>query len=102
MIYDETLEFSEGLAWVRQGKKWGILKINEPTSNDSSSTATSDVPTTSSSTDTSATTPINIDDYVGTWHIDGDYYIGNYVAPLKTLSIINLGENQFSFDLFYF
>lgn len=102
MIYDEAEEFSEGLAWVRKGKKWGILKINELASNDSSSTATSDVPTTSSSTDTSTTT-INIDDYVGTWHIDGDIVtMPNYVSYGRTLSITNLGEGQLSFELFYF
>ncbi len=99
MIYDETREFSEGLAWVRQGKKWGILKINEPTSNDPSSTTTSDVPTTSSSTDTSATA-INIDDYVGMWHIAGQNYDSTYVAAYETeLGIEKLSNNNFSFWL---
>ncbi len=99
MIYDETREFSEGLAWVRQGKKWGILKINEPTSNSSSSTATSDVPTTSNSTDTN-TIAINIDDYVGMWHIDGQNYDSTYVAAYETeLGIEKLSNNNFSFWL---
>ena len=99
MIYDETREFSEGLAWVRQGKKWGILKINEPTSNDPSSITTSDVPTASSSTDTSATA-INIDDYIGMWHIDGQNYDSNYVAAYETeLGIEKLSNNKFSFWL---
>lgn len=100
-IYDDAQNFSEGLAWVRQGKKWGILKINEPTSNNSSSTTTSDVPTTSTSTDASATA-INIDDYVGKWHIDGQYYDSDYHAYERNLSVSKLGENQFSFELFYF
>ncbi len=99
MIYDEAKEFSEGLAWVRQGKKWGILKINEPTSNDPSSITTSDVPTTSSSTDTSATA-INIDDYVGMWHIAGQNYDSTYVAAYETeLGIEKLSNNKFSFWL---
>lgn len=99
MIYDEAKEFSEGLAWVRQGKKWGILKINEPTSNNSSSITTSDVPTASSSTDTSATA-INIDDYIGMWHIDGQNYDSNYVAAYETeLGIEKLSNNKFSFWL---
>ncbi len=99
MIYDEAKEFSEGLAWVRKGEKWGILKINEPTSNDPSSTTTSDVPTTSSSTDISATA-INIDDYVGMWHIDGQNYDSNYVAAYETeLGIEKLSNNKFSFWL---
>lgn len=98
-IYDDAQNFSEGLAWVRKGKKWGILKINEPTSNDPSSTTTSDVPTTSSSTDTSATA-INIDDYVGMWHIDGQNYDSNYVAAYETeLGIEKLSNNKFSFWL---
>ena len=100
-IYDDAQNFSEGLAWVRQGKKWGVLKINEPTSNNSSSTTTSDVTTTSTSTDASATT-INIDDYVGDWHIDGQYYISDYDTYERNLSVSKLGENQFSFELFYF
>lgn len=99
MIYDEAKEFSEGLAWVRQGKKWGILKINEPTSNDPSSTATSDVSTTSNSTETSATA-INIDDYVGKWHIAGQNYDSTYVAAYETeLGIEKLSNNNFSFWL---
>ena len=101
MIYDETREFSEGLAWVRQGKKWGILKINEPTSNSSSSTATSDVPTTSNSTDTN-TIAINIDDYVGKWHIAGQNYDSDYHAYEKNLTIRNEGEGYLVFQLFYF
>lgn len=99
MIYDEAKEFSEGLAWVRQGKKWGILKINEPTSNDPSSTATSDVSTTSNSTETNATA-INIDDYVGKWHIAGQNYDSTYVAAYETeLGIEKLSNNNFSFCL---
>lgn len=81
-------------------KKWGILKINEPTSNDPSSITTSDVPTASSSTDTSATA-INIDDYIGMWHIDGQNYDSNYVAAYETeLGIEKLSNNKFSFGLF--
>ncbi len=99
-IYDDAQNFSEGLAWVRQGKKWGILKINEPTSNNSSSTTTSDVSTTSTSTDASATA-INIDDYVGKWHIAGQNYDNDYHAYERNLSVSKLGENQFSFELFY-
>ena len=99
MIYDETLEFSEGLAWVRRGKKWGILKINEPTSDDSSSTATSDTSTINNSTETNATA-INIDDYVGMWHIDGQNYDITYVDAYETeLHIEKLSNNNFSFWL---
>lgn len=98
-IYDDAQNFSEGLAWVRQGKKWGILKINEPTSNNSSSTATSDASTINNSTETN-TTAINIDDYVGMWHIDGQNYDSTYAAAYETeLGIEKLSNNNFSFWL---
>lgn len=83
---------------VNQNKNRSVLV--KPTL-DSSSTTTSEVPTTSSSTDTN-TTAINIDDYVGRWHINGQGYDSQYDAYERNLSITNLGGDQLSFELFYF
>ena len=45
---------------------------------------------------------INIDDYIGNWHISGQNYDSDYYAYERNLSVSKLGENQFSFELFYF
>ena len=55
--------------------------------------------TTSNATDTNAAT-INIDDYVGKWHINGQNYESGYVDAYETeLHINKLNNNQFSFHL---
>ena len=45
---------------------------------------------------------INIDDYAGRWHIDGQNYDSDYHAYERNLSIINYGEDHLCFQLFYF
>lgn len=67
----------------------------------SSSTIDSDVLSTSNPADTDAAT-INIDDYVGQWHIDGQNYDSDYHAYERNLSIIHYGEDSLFFQLFYF
>lgn len=66
-----------------------------------SRTADSNVLSTSDAADPGAAA-VNIDDYAGQWHIDGQQYDREYHAYEKNLSIVRNGEDSLFFQLFYF